>query len=100
MPKRRRCDLCNASLPPHGFYIVRIDVFAEPSMPAVSSEELEEMDLEQTMRTLLKQMKHMSAEELQDQIYQRFQYRICTECQKKFLANPLGKQRVRKTGEN
>lgn len=100
MPRRRRCELCNAILPSHGFYIVRIDVFAEPSMPAVSSDDLDEMDLDQTMKKLLKQMKHMSAEEIQDQVYRRFEYRICGTCQRKFLTNPLGKPRTSRAGRN
>ncbi len=100
MPRRRRCDLCNTSLPPYGFYIVRIDVFAEPSIPPLSAEDLEEIDLDNTMRKLLKQMKEMSADELQDQVHRRFEYKICVTCKKKFLTNPLGKPRGSRTSRN
>ncbi len=101
MPTRRyRCDMCNDVLPPHGFYIVRMDVFAEPSVPDVSSDELDEMDLGRTMDKLIEQMKQMSPEELQDQVHRRFEYRVCADCQKKLLANPLGKPRELREGEN
>jgi hypothetical protein len=92
--------MCNDVLPPHGFYIVRMDVFAEPSVPDVSSDELEEADLERTIDQLIEQMKHLSADELQDQVHRRFEYRICSACQKKLLANPLGKPRDPRHGEN
>jgi L-fucose mutarotase/ribose pyranase (RbsD/FucU family) len=100
MSKRRRCELCNATLPPHGFYLVRIDVFAEPSMPAVSSQELAEMDLDATLDKLLRQMKKMSTDELQDQVHRRFEYCICAACHKLVLANPLGKPRRTRLGKN
>jgi len=92
--------MCNVVLPPHGFYIVRMDVFAEPSMPSVSSDELDEMDLERTIDRLIDQMKHMSPQELQDQVHRRFEFRVCLDCQKKLLANPLGKPRDARHGEN
>ena len=92
--------MCNDVLPPHGFYIVRMDVFAEPSMPSVSSDELDEMDLEHTIDRLIDQMKHMSPDELQDQVHRRFEFRVCLACQKKLLANPLGKPRDARHGEN
>jgi hypothetical protein len=100
MAKRRRCELCRCTLPPHGFYLVRIDVYAEPSLPDVDSDQLEEMDLDQTMKKLIAQMKHMSADDLQDQVHRRFEYALCADCQQVFLSNPLGKPRARKVGDN
>ena len=69
-------------------------------MPSVSGDELDEMDLERTIDRLIEQMKHMSPEELQDQVHRRFEFRICLACQKKLLANPLGKPRDPRHGEN
>ena len=87
------CDLCNRPVSPHGHYIVRIDVFADPEMPPVSSEEMEEADYQAAMAELMEQMKGMTAEELQDQIHRRFEFKICRTCQMRFLVNPLGKPR-------
>lgn len=100
MPDRVTCGLCGKLVPPHGHYIVRIDVFADPTMPDVNLDDLDEMNAEQTISQLLDQMKQMSADELQDQVHRRFEYQICRTCQVKFLANPLGHPRQRKVGKN
>lgn len=94
------CDLCGRKLEPHNHYVVRIDVFADPSMPAVSSAELAAVDFDAVIDGLLEQMKDMTADELQDQVFRRFQFRICPACQPAFLANPLGKPRRMGVGEN
>ncbi len=94
------CDLCGRTVPPHAHYVVMIEVFADPSMPGVSTEELEENDLEGSMNELLEEMKKMSAEELLDQVHRGFEFRICRVCQMKFLANPLGKPRETQAGKN
>ena len=94
-PARQRCALCDAVLPPHGFYIVRVDVFAEPSVPPTTADEIDEADTENAMGTLIDQMKGMSADELQDDVHRRFEYPVCRACQRKVLANPLGKPRTR-----
>jgi hypothetical protein len=100
MAQRVRCDLCDDAIPEDGHYIVRIDVFADPSLPAVTSEELAEADYDASMKKLLKQMDGMSADELQDQVHRRFEYRVCGACQKQVLANPLGRPRERRSHSN
>ena len=95
MARREHCALCDAILPTHGFYIVRTDVYAEPSLPPVSAEDLEELDPQTTIAQLMQQMKKMDADELQDQVHRRFEHKICATCQKQFLGNPLGKPRGR-----
>ena len=96
MPAARiTCDACGRSIPTDAHYVVRIDVFADPSMQQIGGEELAEMDFDQTFRDLIEQMKSMSADELQDQVHRRFEYRLCPACQRKFLVNPLGLPRER-----
>ena len=51
---------------PHQHYVVRIDVFADPTLPAVSSAELAASDLDAVMDKLLAEMKGLSTDELQD----------------------------------
>jgi len=94
------CDLCGRKLEAHNYYVVRIDVFADPSMPAVSSAELETVDFDAVIDQLLEEMTDMSADEIQDQVHRRFEMRICPKCQPEFLANPLGKPRGTQVGEN
>jgi hypothetical protein len=96
------CDSCGRRVEPHGHYVVKMEVYADPSMPAVTTDELEEKEFGEGMKELIEQMKGMSAEELQDQVHRRFQFRLCRGCQVKFLANPLGRPRggARQAGEN
>src|SRR3954447_7758201 len=95
------CDLCGRRIAPHAHYIVTIEIYADPAMPAVSSEDLEELDLDRTMAELLKEIEGLSAEDLQDQVHRKFEYRVCRACQMRLLANPLGKPRGQtKLGRN
>ena len=94
------CGLCGRSVGLHESYVVRIDVFADPSVPPTSGEELAAIDFDQTIADLMEQMKHLSADDLQDDVHRRFEYRICRSCQRRFLSNPLGKPREARAGEN
>ena len=100
MPERVECELCGREVEVHESYVVRIDVFADPSMPALSTEELAAIDFDQTAADLMEQMKHLTADDLQDDVHRRFEYRICRPCQRRFLANPLGKPRAVRAGRN
>src|SRR5438270_8954793 len=42
MPERVICDICGHTVPPHAHYIVKIEVYADPSLPALDSNDLEE----------------------------------------------------------
>jgi len=100
MAGESNCELCGKAIPPHAHYVVRIDVFADPELPQLSGEEVEKLNFDQELRKLVEEMKHMTEEELQDQVHRRFEYRICRPCQAKFLANPLGKPRTKGPGPN
>jgi hypothetical protein len=67
----------------------------------MSTEELESTDFDQKFSDLLEHMKHLSADDLQDDVHRRFEFRLCRPCQRKFLANPLGMPRGRRVeGDN
>lgn len=100
MPGYVSCAICDREVDVHDSFVVRIDVFADPSLPDVSGAELEIIGSAQTMADLLEQMKQMSPDELQDGVHRRFEYRLCGSCQREFLANPLGLPRKRKMGTN
>src|SRR5438445_6362942 len=90
MPERVICDICGHTVPPHAHYIVKIEVYADPSLPALDSNDLEEKDSEKELAALMAELKHYTADELQDQVHRRFEYRLCRACQRAFIANPLG----------
>ena len=94
------CELCGRSVEVHESYVVRIDVFADPSVPPMTTEELAAADFDETLDDLLDQMKHLSADDLQDDVHRRFEYRLCRPCQRRFLANPLGKPRTVRAAQN
>jgi len=100
MPERVECELCGREVEVHESYVVRIDVFADPTVPPLSTEELAAIDFDQTAADLMEQMKHLTADDLQDDVHRRFEYRICRPCQRRFLANPLGKPREVRAGRN
>ena len=98
--KSVECELCGRGVGLHESYVVRIDVFADPSVPPTTGEELAAIDFDQAVADLMEQMKHLSADDLQDDVHRRFEYRICRPCQRRFLANPLGKPREVRAGKN
>lgn len=100
MAKSVICDLCGRAIPADGHYIVRIEVLADPEMPELSSEEVEGLDFERTCAELLEQMKDLTADDLQDQVYRQFEFRLCRSCQFRYLANPLGRPREQSEGRN
>jgi hypothetical protein len=100
MSERVICDLCDRALPKHASYVVRMDVFADPAMPPLDTDKLEETDFGATLDKLLDEMKGMTADDLQDSVHRRFEYRLCAACHRRFLANPLGKPRDVRAGKN
>lgn len=79
---------------------MRIDVFADPSLPPMTDEQQATADTYKTLREVIEQTKHLSADDLQDQVHRRFEYRLCPRCQPQFLANPLGRPRESRVGSN
>ena len=100
MAERVICELCGTELDVHASYVVKMDVFAEPSMPPMTSEQVASTDFDQTVDELLEQMESMTTDDLQDTVHRHFEYRLCPSCQRAFLANPLGKPRKVRAGTN
>ena len=94
------CDLCAVALPVHASYVVRIDVFADPSLPPITGDELAAFDFDQVLEQVADEAAGMTADDLQDGVHRRFEYRLCPACHRRFLVNPLGKPRVVRAGEN
>ena len=94
------CELCGREVAVHESYVVRIDVFADPSVPPTTAAELHSTDFDAAAADLIEQMKHLTADDLHDDVHRRFEYRLCRPCQRKFLTNPLGRPRVVRAGEN
>jgi hypothetical protein len=93
MPDANVCALCLNPIPPGAGYVVRIDVFADPHLPPMTTEQIAAADLNGTLAELMLQMEKMTADELQDGVHRRLEYRLCAACHKSYLANPLGMPR-------
>lgn len=87
------CAICNRPIPCGSGYIVKIDVYADPQMPPMTTAQVEDADLSATLADLNEQIQSMSADDLQDGVHRSFTYRLCVQCQKAYLANPLGMPR-------
>lgn len=94
------CDACRRALHKHESFVVRMDVFADPSAPELSKEDLEREDFDATFNELMEEMNGMSADDLQDGVHRRFEFRLCFVCHRQFLANPMGKPRELREGKN
>ncbi len=94
------CHLCAAPLTKGEHYIVRVDIFADPAMPDMTGEQLAALDPQAAMKLLIDEMNGMTADELQDDVHRRFEYRVCRACQQRLLVNPLGLPRKRDVGKN
>ena len=85
------CDRCGLAVPREAHYRVRIDIVADPSVPDLTTEELEETDFDWKVGQLLDEMKDASAEELEDDVAKRLEYRVCRSCRRALIRNPLGR---------
>ena len=94
------CDRCNATLllDSDVRYLVRIDVYAAYDPLEVTRDDLER-DFESEMRALIASMEERDPDELQDEVHRRFEFDLCPACQKRFLADPLGKERDHLEGD-
>ena len=83
------CDRCGMTIPPHAHYIVKIEIYADPTLPDVSADDLEEADYARRMADLLKEMESLSQEQLEDAVHWQRDFKICRPCQLHLIKNPL-----------
>ena len=83
------CDRCGMTIPPHAHYVVKIEIYADPTLPDVSADDLEEADYAKRMADLLKEMESLSQEQLEDAIHWQRDFKICRPCQLHLISNPL-----------
>jgi len=100
MTGRETCAICQRGVTRGEGYVVRIDLMADPRMPELSGEDLGEIDLNSAIRAAIEEANKLTAEDLQDGVHRRFEYRLCAVCHRRVLANPLGLPRDHRIGEN
>jgi hypothetical protein len=74
-PDFSNCAICNIAVTIGKSYMVRIDIFADP---AWSDSKLTSADgeIKDSLTHLINQIKSMTADELQDGVHRRFEYRL------------------------
>ena len=101
MDKGQRCAVCARPLVAGRFYVVRVDVFADPaSEPIDTNAGPGEAGYVESVEDIMAAMESMTADELQDQVARRFEYHLCPDCQKLVLRNPLGLPRRERLSAN
>jgi hypothetical protein len=86
------CHRCGAMLTPGkgDFYVVRIEAFADPTPPNLLSGDLADIDPSAEIDRLIELMRHMSQQELMDQVYRRMTIHLCRRCYLPWIENPSG----------
>ena len=88
------CHRCGALLTrgDGSFYIVRIEAFADPSPPEITSDDLLKSP-EQTIaeyEAILAQMRDLSEQEMMDQVYRKMTLMLCRACYDGWIEQPVG----------
>ncbi len=88
------CDLCGKTLliDEDVRYIVNIEVFAAYDPMELTEEDLKK-DLRKELSELVKRMEKLDPEKAQDEVYRRFQFHLCPVCQRKYIRDPLRRER-------
>ena len=94
------CDICGITIERHEHFVVRIDIFADPSTPPIDTDHWNGENVTESIEGVIEKLSALSADDLQDDVHRRFEYRLCAACQKRFLSNPLGLPRRRASGKN
>jgi hypothetical protein len=84
------CHRCGAALTPGegDLWVVRIEAFADPTPPIVSTEELAGTDPSAEIDRLIEQMRGMSERELMDQVFRRLTIHLCGTCYRQWIEDP------------
>jgi ribosomal protein S27AE len=64
----------------HASYVVRTEVFADPSLPPVTGDELAGFDFDAALEQIAQEAAGLTADDLQDGVYRRFEHRLCPRC--------------------
>ena len=86
---RFTCDRCGDTIAPHAHYIVKIQVYADPALPDITSDDIEEADYDRRLSELLKEMERMSPQQLEDSVHWQREFKICRACQLRLISDPL-----------
>ena len=87
---RLHCKRCLKEVHPGrgDYYLVRIDAVADPQPPIISQEDLDQ-DVGAEIERLIRQMKGLSEEQLERQVFRKKAIYLCTACFNRWIENPV-----------
>jgi hypothetical protein len=91
------CDFCGKEIQPGDDhrYVVKIEAYAADDPAEITEADLDEDHME-AVSQLLRDMEDNLAQAEIAEPYKNFRYDLCSECHKKFLRDPLGKEIAQK----
>ncbi len=86
------CLRCGRELTPgrSDFYVVRIESYADPTAPNITSDELAGRDLKEDNASLVEELGDCSEQELVDEVYRQMTIHLCGPCYRQWIENPVG----------
>lgn len=86
------CDCCKRPVDPDDEvrYVVKMEVYAslDPSEDGMDEDD----DHLQEIQDIIARLDDVENEQIGDDVYQQMRFDLCSDCRKRFLANPLGSQ--------
>ena len=75
-----RCDYCHREISlEEVIFELKMELYAAPDMPEITEEDLEQ-DHSEEIESLIEAMEQMDAEELTDEVYECYIFKLCNEC--------------------
>ena len=86
------CKRCSKEVHPGrgDYYLVRIDAVADPQPPIFTDEDLAQ-DVGSEIERLIRQMKSMSEQQLERQVFRHIAIYLCVPCFNQWIDNPVGR---------
>lgn len=76
----RRCDNCGADIEGHAIsYILRLELFARGDAPELNLDDLK-ADHTAQIEKLIEEMEHLDVEEATDEVYEAYNFELCSKC--------------------
>jgi hypothetical protein len=88
--RRLHCQRCSKEVHPGrgDYYLVRIDAFADPEPPIITQEDLDQ-DVGAEIERLIRQMKSMSEQQLESQVFRQKAIYLCMPCFNRWFESPV-----------
>jgi len=86
------CDCCKKALDPEDLrYVVKMEVYAAFD-PTALDEGDDDRDHLQEIQDILQRSDGPEQDQIGNDVYEQLRFDLCTECRKKLLKNPLGRE--------